>query len=221
MWPVIVHLLTWNEQASLQYQCRVDYKWAIYKTSKSPTFENQCFVEWSVSNYSLGYFRFVGITDPPGGSGYFWAAVVSLSNGRQWAVSRGPIFKTRKLGVCSQLLGNHQLNWLRLVCWPQDCISAFCQRRGFLVPLDHDLQHTLGSFAAEGEVTGMRVSTSSSKFTVLFQLMVDCSLLVGTDMLSQREWVQMFCLFMCDIKICQIDRPVHPFVWLHWSRISW
>lgn len=101
--------------------------------------------------------------------------------------------------MCYHLLGNHRLNWLILVWWPQDCISAFCQWCGFLASLDRNLQHALRRFAAEGEVVGMRVNTSSSEFMVLCQIMVDCSLLVGTEFLPQvKEFKCLGVLFMSD-----------------------
>jgi len=44
-----------------------------------------------------------------------------------------------------------------------------------LASSDHDLQHSLGCFAAECEATGMRVSTSKSEAMMLCRKPVDCS----------------------------------------------
>ncbi len=50
-----------------------------------------------------------------------------------------------------------------------------------------DLQHTLGRFAAECEVVGMKVNTSKSEAMVLCRKKVDCSLWVGSELLPQAE----------------------------------
>lgn len=50
-----------------------------------------------------------------------------------------------------------------------------------LAASDRDLQCTLGQFAAEWELAGMRISTSKSKVRVLYLKTVDCSPLVGGE----------------------------------------
>lgn len=51
-------------------------------------------------------------------------------------------------------------------------------------------------------MAGMRVSTSSSEFMVLCQIIVDCSLLVGTEFLPQvKEFKCRGVLFMSDGKV--------------------
>ncbi|KAK3563871.1 hypothetical protein QTP86_004810 [Hemibagrus guttatus] len=50
-----------------------------------------------------------------------------------------------------------------------------------------DLQHALGSFAAECEVAGMRVSTSKSEAMVFDRKKVACTLQVGGEVLPQVE----------------------------------
>ncbi len=50
-----------------------------------------------------------------------------------------------------------------------------------------DLQHSLGRFAAECEVVGMKVSTSKFEAMVLCWKKLDCSLWVGGELLPQAE----------------------------------
>lgn len=183
---------------SLHYQCWVDYRWPVYQSWQSLKCEKNYLVSDQFEfDHSLGYFGFVGVKDSPWGSGYFGAAMVLLSHENQglWLMigRKGWWLPSLKQGSWECVInykGIQRLNWLILVWWPQDSISAFCQWCGFLASLDRNLQHALGRFAAEGEVVGMRVNTSSSEFMVLCQIMVDCSLLVGTEFLPPSEGVQ-------------------------------
>ena len=54
-----------------------------------------------------------------------------------------------------------------------------------LAPLNQDLQHVLGQFAAKCEAAGMRISTSMSESLVLYRKKVACSLRVGGEFLPQ------------------------------------
>lgn len=55
----------------------------------------------------------------------------------------------------------------------------------------------------------MRVSTSSSEFMVLWQLILDCFLLVGTELLSQVKEFKCFGVFFrSDGEVCEIDRQI-------------
>ncbi|XP_075957732.1 E3 ubiquitin-protein ligase CBL-B-B isoform X1 [Anarhichas minor] len=79
-----------------------------------------------------------------------------------------------------------------------------------LASSDHDLQHSLGRFAAECEAAGMRVSTSKSKAMVLCRKPVDCSLQVGTECLPQaKEFKYLGVLFTSEGKMeREIDRRI-------------
>lgn len=136
----------------------------ISRAIQSLNFEYNCWCcLFSDCNYTLGYLRFVAVRNFSSGAGWFGAAPVSLLEIRD-CDSRGSErvggsqFQNREAKALLLLLGNYQLIWFILVWWPQDCICAFCQWCGFIASLDHDLQ--LGWFAADGEVVGIRVSTS-------------------------------------------------------------
>ncbi|KAK3535487.1 hypothetical protein QTP70_016908 [Hemibagrus guttatus] len=73
-----------------------------------------------------------------------------------------------------------------------------------------DLQHALGSFAAECEAAGMRVSTSKSEAMVFDRKKVACTLQVGGEVLPQvEEFKYLGVLFMSEGRMDrEIDRRI-------------
>jgi len=73
-----------------------------------------------------------------------------------------------------------------------------------------NLQHALGQFAAECEAVMMRVSTSKSEAMALCRKMVECSLRVGIELLSQaKEFKYLGVLFTSEDKMEQeMDRQI-------------
>ncbi|KAI3364387.1 hypothetical protein L3Q82_011187 [Scortum barcoo] len=77
-------------------------------------------------------------------------------------------------------------------------------------PLDQDLQHVLGRFAAECEAAGMRISTSKSEAMVLDRKRVACPLQVSGEVLPQvEEFKYLGVLFTSEGKMeREIDRRI-------------
>ncbi len=88
-----------------------------------------------------------------------------------------------------------------------------------LASSDCDLQHTLGRFAAECEMVGLRVSTFKSEAIVLCQKKVDCYIWVGSELLPQaKEFKYLGVLFMSKGKTeHDTDRQISPLLAVMWG----
>ncbi|KAK3535803.1 hypothetical protein QTP70_021119 [Hemibagrus guttatus] len=87
-----------------------------------------------------------------------------------------------------------------------------------LAPSSQDLQHTLGRFAAECEVAGMRVSTSKSEAMVLNWKKVDCTLQVGGTFLPLVEEFKYLGVLFTSEGRKALDLPVNLRSYSHlWS----